>query len=166
MSPVLRTLVFTIFVPGFWTVAMPCWLVPRGTRPDLRGVGAVGGVLIAAGMALYFACAFWGFALRGRGTPLPMDPPKKLVVEGPYRIVRNPMYWSVAFVMLGEAAVFHSFALAELVAAFAAGVIVFVLLYEEPALRRKFGEEYEAYSKRVPRWLPRLRSKIGEPGNT
>jgi len=84
-----------------------------------------------------------------------LDPPKKLVVEGPYRIVRNPMYWSVGFVMLGEAAVFHSFALVELVAAFAAGV--FVLLYEEPALRRKFGEEYEVYCKRVPRWLPRFR---------
>ena len=166
MSPVLRTLIFTIFVPGFWTVAMPYWLVPRGTRPDLHGVGAVGGVLIAAGIALYFACAFWGFALRGRGTPLPLDPPKKLVVEGPYRIVRNPMYWSVAFVMLGEAAVFHSLALVELVAAFAVGVNVFVLLYEEPALRRKFGEEYEAYCKRVPRWLPRLRSKVGEPANT
>jgi protein-S-isoprenylcysteine O-methyltransferase Ste14 len=117
-------------------------------------------VLIAAGIALYFACAFWGFALRGKGTPLPMDPPKKLVVEGPYRMVRNPMYWSVAFVMLGEAAVFRSFALAELVAAFALGVNVFVLLYEEPALRRKFGEEYEAYCKRVPRWLPRLRSQV------
>jgi protein-S-isoprenylcysteine O-methyltransferase Ste14 len=121
---------------------------------------------MAAGIALYFACAFWGFALRGRGTPLPLDPPKKLVVEGPYRIVRNPMYWSVAFVIFGEAAVFHSFALVELVAAFAVGVNVFVLLYEEPALRRKFGEEYEAYCKRVPRWLPRLRSMVGEPGNS
>src|SRR5437879_12528740 len=82
MSPVLRTLIFTIFVPGFWTVAMPYWLIPRDTRPSLYGVGAVGGVLIAAGIALYFACAFWGFALRGKGTPLPMDPPKKLVVDG------------------------------------------------------------------------------------
>ena len=166
MSPVLRTVLFTIFIPGFWTVAMPYWLLPRGTRADLDGRGAAGVLLMAAGMALYFACAFWGFAVRGRGTPLPIDPPKKLVVEGPYRVVRNPMYWSVALVMLGEAAVFHSFALAELVAAFAVGVIVFVLLYEEPALRRKFGEEYEAYSKRVPRWLPRLRSKAAEPGNT
>ena len=166
MSPILRTLIFTIFIPGFWTVAMPYWLLPVGTQPHLDGVGAVGAVLIIAGMGLYFACAFWGFAIRGRGTPLPLDPPKKLVVEGPYRVVRNPMYWGVAFVMLGEAAVFHSFALAELVAAFAAGVILFVLLYEEPTLRGKFGEEYEAYSRRVPRWLPRLRSKAGEPGNT
>jgi protein-S-isoprenylcysteine O-methyltransferase Ste14 len=159
MSPVIRTLIFTILVPGFWTVLMPYWLLPRGTKPDLRGGGAVGWVLIVAGLALYFACAFWGFALRGRGTPLPLDPPKKLVVEGPYRVVRNPMYWSVGSVMLGETVVFHSFALAELAAAFAGGVILFVLLYEEPELRGKFGAEYEEYCRRVPRWLPRLRAK-------
>jgi len=158
MSPVFRTLIFTIFVPGFWTIMMPYWLLPRGTRPNLRGAGAAGWLLIAAGIALYFACAFWGFALRGKGTPLPIDPPKKLVVEGPYGLVRNPMYWSVASVMLGEAAVFHSVALAELAVAFFAGVNVFVLLYEEPALRRKFGAEYEEYCRRVPRWLPRIKS--------
>jgi protein-S-isoprenylcysteine O-methyltransferase Ste14 len=157
MSPVFRTVIFTILVPGFWTVAMPYWLVPRGARPDVRGAGAAGWVLIAAGIALYFACAFWGFALRGQGTPLPMDPPKKLVVEGPYAVVRNPMYWGVGSVMLGEAAVFHSLALVELAAAFLAGVNVFVLLYEEPALRRKFGAEYEEYCRRVPRWLPRFK---------
>jgi len=158
MSPVFRTLIFTIFVPGFWTIMMPYWLLPRGTRPNLRGAGAAGWLLIAAGIALYFACAFWGFALRGKGTPLPIDPPKKLVVEGPYGLVRNPMYWSVASVMLGEAAVFHSVALAELAVAFFAGVNLFVLLYEEPALRRKFGAEYEEYCRRVPRWLPRIKS--------
>ncbi len=158
MSPVFRTLIFTIFVPGFWTIMMPYWLLPRGTRLDLRGAGATGWVLIAAGIALYFACAFWGFALRGKGTPLPIDPPKRLVVEGPYGLVRNPMYWSVASVMLGEASVLHSVALAELALAFFAGVNVFVLLYEEPALRRKFGAEYEEYCRRVPRWLPRIKS--------
>jgi len=108
MSAVIRTLIFTVFIPGFWTLVMPYWLLPRGARPAVSGAGAAGWLFIAAGTALYFACAFWGFALRGEGTPLPMDPPKKLVVEGPYRIVRNPMYWSVAFVMLGEATVFHS----------------------------------------------------------
>jgi protein-S-isoprenylcysteine O-methyltransferase Ste14 len=156
MSPFVRTLIFTVLVPGFWTVAMPYWLLPRGVRPDLQGAGAVGWLLIAAGIALYLACAFWGFALRGKGTPLPIDPPKKLVVEGPYRVVRNPMYWSVAFVMLGEAAVFHSLALAGLAAAFFAATNLFVLFYEEPVLRRKFGAEYEDYCRRVPRWLPHL----------
>ncbi len=157
MSPVIRTLIFTILVPGFWTVAMPYWLLPRGARPALSGAGAAGWLLLAAGIALYFACAFWGFAVRGQGTPLPMDPPQRLVVEGPYRLVRNPMYWGVASVVLGEAAVFHSVVLVELTAIFAVGVNVFVLLYEEPALRRKFGAEYEEYCRRVPRWLPRFK---------
>ncbi len=160
MSPFIRTLIFTIVVPGFWTIAMPYWLLPRGARPDLLGVGAIGWFLIAGGIALYFACAFWGFALRGKGTPAPIDPPKKLVIAGPYRLVRNPMYWSVASVVLGEAMVFHSRALAELAAAFFAGTTLFVLLYEEPVLRSKFGAEYEDYCRRVPRWLPRFKSKL------
>ncbi len=157
MSPVVRTLIFTVFIPGFWTVMMPYWLLPRGVRVDVRGAGAAGWLLIAAGIALYFACAFWGFALRGKGTPLPLDPPKKLVVEGPYGIVRNPMYWSVTFAMLGEAAVFHSVALVDLAVVFFVGVNLFVLFLEEPALKQKFGAEYEEYCRQVPRWLPRFR---------
>lgn len=159
MSAVIRTLIFTVIFPGFWTLAMPYWMLPRGTRPEVRGMAAAGWPLIAGGIALYLACAFWGFALRGKGTPLPIDPPKTLVVEGPYRVVRNPMYWGVGSVMLGEAAVFHSPALLKLVAAFAASVILFVLVYEEPALRVKFGAEYDEYCRRVPRWLPRLTTK-------
>lgn len=77
------------------------------------------------------------------------------MVEGPYSVVRNPMYWSVVGVMLGEAAVFRSAAPAKWAAAFFAGAALFVLLYEEPALRRKFGAEYKEYCRRVPRWIPR-----------
>ena len=160
MSPFLRTLIFTIVVPGFWTIAMPYWLLPRGARPEWGVLGAVGWLLFAAGVQLYIACAFWGFALRGRGTPAPIDPPKKLVVEGPYRVVRNPMYWGVASIVLGEAIIFHSLALVELAAALFAGANLFVLLYEEPVLRRKFGAEYENYCRRVPRWLPRFKSRL------
>jgi protein-S-isoprenylcysteine O-methyltransferase Ste14 len=156
MSPVLRTLIFTVVVPGFWTIAFPYFLLPRGTRPDLRGIGLLGLPLIAAGIALYLACAFWGFAIRGRGTPAPFDPPRKLVSEGPYRFVRNPMYWGVFSVVLGEAAMFHSRVLLELALGFLVATSLFVLLYEEPVLRRKFGAEYEEYCRRVPRWFPRL----------
>ena len=112
MSPVLRTLIFTILVAGLWTVALPYWLLPPGSQLHLGGVGFLGALLAAAGAALYLTCAFWGFAIRGKGTPAPIDPPKKLVVEGPYRVVRNPMYWSVVSAMLGEACLFRSLALA------------------------------------------------------
>jgi protein-S-isoprenylcysteine O-methyltransferase Ste14 len=158
MSPIVRTLIFTVIAPGFWTVVLPYWLLPRGTRPDVRGVGAAGWLLIVAGIALYFATAFWGFAVRGEGTPAPIDPPKKLVAEGPYAVVRNPMYWSVLSVMFGEALVFHSVLFAEWAAGFFVAVNVFVLLYEEPTLKTKFGEEYEQYCRRVPRWIPRIRA--------
>src|SRR6266478_1600623 len=90
MSPFLRTLIFTIIVPGFWTVLVPHWVVGRGARLELNSQVVAGGILAVAGVALYLTCAFWGFALRGKGTPAPFDPPTKLVVEGPYRVVRNP----------------------------------------------------------------------------
>ena len=156
MSPVLRTLVFTILVAGLWTVALPYWLLSPGLRPHLAGVGIAGALLVASGSALYVTCAFWGFALRGQGTPAPIDPPKKLVVEGPYRFVRNPMYWSVVSVMLGEAILLRALSLALWAAVFFSGASLFVILYEEPVLRRKFGAAYEDYCRRVPRWLPRL----------
>ena len=154
MSPVLRTLVFTILVAGLWTVALPYWLLSPGLRPHLAGVGIAGALLVASGSALYVTCAFWGFALRGQGTPAPIDPPKKLVVEGPYRFVRNPMYWSVVSVMLGEAILLRALSLALWAAVFFSGASLFVILYEEPVLRRKFGAAYEEYCRRVPRWLP------------
>jgi protein-S-isoprenylcysteine O-methyltransferase Ste14 len=160
MSPFLRTLVFTVFVPGFWTVLVPYWIVGRRARLDLRGTGIAGWLLVAVGVALYLTCAFWGFALRGKGTPAPIDPPKRLVVEGPYRIVRNPMYWSVLFVMLGEALAFRSLLLAEVTCVFFACAALFVLVYEEPTLRNKFGADYEAYCRQVPRWIPRFKNKL------
>jgi len=154
MSPVLRTLLFTILVAGLWTVPLPHWLLSPGLRPHLAGVGLPGALLVASGSALYVTCAFWGFALRGQGTPAPIDPPKKLVVEGPYRFVRNPMYWSVVSVMLGEAILLRALSLALWAAVFFSGASLFVILYEEPVLRRKFGAAYEEYCRRVPRWLP------------
>jgi protein-S-isoprenylcysteine O-methyltransferase Ste14 len=160
MSPFFRTLIFTIIVPGFWTVLVPYWVVGHSARLELRGVAVAGWLLVAAGVALYLTSAFWGFALRGKGTPAPIDPPKKLVVVGPYRVVRNPMYWSVLGVMLGEALAFRSVALAEIGCAFFVFAAFFVMVYEEPILRRKFGAEYEAYCRRVPRWIPRFRNKL------
>jgi protein-S-isoprenylcysteine O-methyltransferase Ste14 len=160
MSPLFRTLIFTIIVPGFWTVLVPYWVVGRGARLELNGEVVAGGLLVVAGVALYLLCAFWGFAMHGKGTPAPIDPPKKLVVEGPYRVVRNPMYWSVLCVTLGEALAFRSVALAEIGCVFFAFAALFVMVFEEPMLRRKFGEEYEAYCRRVPRWLPRFGNKL------
>ena len=114
------------------------------------------GILLAVlGVGLLATC-IWEFARRGRGTLAPVDPPRKLVVQGLYRFVRNPMYFSVATILLGELLIVRTAALALYCAGWLALVNLFVIGYEEPALRRQFGESYEQYTKRVGRWIPRL----------
>jgi protein-S-isoprenylcysteine O-methyltransferase Ste14 len=111
-------------------------------------------VVIAAGVVLLLAC-IRVFAVVGRGTPGPWDPPQRLVAVGPYRWVRNPIYLAALLIVLGEAWLFLSLSLLG----YAAGVAIFfhllVISYEEPTLRARFGEQYEAYTRTVPRWIPR-----------
>lgn len=114
-----------------------------------------GALLIAAGAAIVVEC-FLRFALKGLGTPAPLAPTRHLVISGLYRYVRNPMYVGVVLAIFGQGMLFDSVTL------FQYGLLVwmiffaFVLLYEEPTLRRQFGAEYEDYRQNVPRWLPRL----------
>ena len=110
--------------------------------------------LIAAGFTLWL----WTvrlFARVGEGTLAPWDPTRRLVVEGPYRHVRNPMITAVLAVLAGEAALFGSPPLLIWFAAFFGANCAGFWLYEEPGLERRFGEEYRAYRRNVPRWLPR-----------
>ncbi len=102
----------------------------------------LGILLIAAGTALLGAC-IWEFARRGRGTLAPVDPPRELVVHGLYRYVRNPMYLSVSTIVLGEVLLTRSRALLVYGVVFFIAVNLFVMLYEEPALRAQFGASYE-----------------------
>ncbi len=112
--------------------------------------------MIAAGLPVLLD-SFARFALQGLGTPAPILPTRHLVVTGFFRHVRNPMYVAVASLILGQALVFGSVPVLEYGIAVAVGFSVFVRLYEEPALRRSFGVEYEEYCANVPRWIPRLR---------
>jgi len=150
----LRTAIFTFFIPGSAVVWIPRWLL-RGRQPIWNDWHAAGGLLIAIGAALYFRCAF-DFTTAGRGTPGAWDPPKKLVIRGPYRYVRNPMYIGAGLVLLGEAALYGSYAVLRWFLIFAAAVNLFIFFYEEPTLRRLFGKEYEEYCRRVPRWIPNV----------
>jgi len=153
-----KLLIFTIAVPGTVTVWLPLfWLYPAiRHRPIESGATVVGAIaLIAFGVAGYFVCAL-DFAISGRGTPAPIDMPKNLVVRGPYRYTRNPMYISVLTILLGESALLRSATLLEYAGIVAIGFHVFVLIQEEPALRRKMGETYQKYCDEVPRWIPRL----------
>lgn len=152
----LRSLLAAIALPGTVTVFVPWLILARRGMPAPGGRGPlrlVGAAAIAAGAAVLLRC-IREFAVVGRGTLAPVDPPKTLVVEGLYRYVRNPMYVGVMTVLLGEAAAFVSRALLAYAAAVLAAFHLFVVLYEEPALRRRFGASYERYCARVGRWVP------------
>jgi protein-S-isoprenylcysteine O-methyltransferase Ste14 len=152
----LKNIVFAILVPGTITVLIPYWILNRNHVPAPLpwGIQQYLALMPAmAGIAIYFRC-IWDFATVGRGTPAPIDAPKVLVVRGLYRYVRNPMYLGVLSMLTGEAIFFETWTLAR----YAMGMFVifhlFVIFYEEPALRRRFGEPYERYSRNVRRWTP------------
>ena len=153
MSLVLRNFAFTIVVPGAGGVLLP-WLVLSASEPRPQPTAWPALAPIAAGFGLYLGC-MWLFATIGRGTPGPWDAPRRLVMVGPYRWVRNPIYVGVLLVVLGEAWLFLSSALLGYAVIAAVGLHLFVTRYEEPTLRRSFGQPYVAYLAAVPRWLPR-----------
>ena len=117
-----------------------------------------------AGGALALWCIVT-FALVGRGTPAPFDPPRRLVVQGPYRYVRNPMYVGALLALCGGALFYRSIPLVGYAALFLLATHVFVVGYEEPTLGRLFGAEYDEYRERVGRWLPR-RTTAPSPDTT
>jgi protein-S-isoprenylcysteine O-methyltransferase Ste14 len=154
----LGSLLFLAVAPGVAAGLVPFWLTgwERGGDVPLP-VAAVGAVLAAAGV-LVLLDAFGRFVLEGLGTPAPVAPPQHLVVGGLYRHVRNPMYLAVEAAILGQALLLGRPVLAVYGVAFAAVVVAFVRLYEEPALTRRFGAEYDEYRRAVPGWWPRLRA--------
>jgi protein-S-isoprenylcysteine O-methyltransferase Ste14 len=157
----LRCVCFTILQPGTVTVLIPYWLIssrPGGVLVSHGALDYLGLPLILVGAAGLLWC-IWDFFSSGRGTISPIDPPKHLVVRGLYRYVRNPMYVSVVTILLGEAIFFSSWPVVIEAAVFLLMANLFVALYEEPVLRRQFGESYEIYMRTVARWIPRYRSK-------
>jgi protein-S-isoprenylcysteine O-methyltransferase Ste14 len=155
--------VWLVLVAGVVGVLIP-WLI-TGWRVDhelpaaLRTIGA----LVAGLGAAVFIDAFVRFPLEGLGTPVPIAPTARLVVGGPYRRVRNPMYLAGLAVILGQALIFGSLPLAMWAAGVAAWFAGFVRFYEEPTLTRRYGAQYERYREAVPRWLPRSRPWEDKP---
>ena len=153
----MQSALFLVVVPGVVAGLGPRW-VARGTATIEVPLAArlVGIALVAAGTALLLH-AFASFVLEGLGTPAPVAPTEKLVVGGLYRHVRNPMYLAVGAVIIGQALARQAPALLVYAALFFAVVHAFVRLHEEPALSRRHGRDYEAYTAGVRRWLPRRR---------
>jgi protein-S-isoprenylcysteine O-methyltransferase Ste14 len=158
----LRTAIFTAIVP--YTVGL--WLPTQVNRAfsespvpiDPQQWQIILSLLsLLAGAAIYLWCA-WDFSVKGLGSPAPIDAPINLVVNGLYRFVRNPMYVGVFLLITSRAIFFWSFPIVLYLVLVATCVQLFVVLYEEPHLRKIFGEQYLDYCRRVPRWIPRFRT--------
>jgi len=155
MLLLFKNLLFTLVIPGTVAVYLPLQIVRD--RPFVTGPAfGAGCLLVLIGASIYAWCV-WDFATFGRGTPAPIDAPKKLVVRGLYRYTRNPMYVGVLSVILGWSVLSGAFELVLYALVVGTGFQVFIVFYEEPHLERDFGSEYGDYRRRVGRWLPRLR---------
>jgi protein-S-isoprenylcysteine O-methyltransferase Ste14 len=123
--------------------------------PAAIGASQLAGILLGVvGAALALACILT-FVIVGRGTPAPFDPPRRLVVRGPYRLVRNPMYLGAGLALAGAALFYQSMPLLGYAGAFLFVTQLFVVLYEEPVLRQTFDRDYEEYCRRAGRWWPK-----------
>jgi protein-S-isoprenylcysteine O-methyltransferase Ste14 len=157
MFVMMRALTWASLFIGLVLVFLPAQVLRWAgiTRPPMTGPAQwIGAGLVLLGGALAVWCIL-AFALTGRGTPAPFDPPRRLVVLGPYRFVRNPMYWGAGILLCGAALYYRSLALLGYALLLFGAAHVFVVLYEEPTLRRTFGADYEAYCRDVRRWWPR-----------
>ena len=159
----VKSLFWAILFPGFFALYVPWQFFGlKGTRVDFaRPAHALGLVLVGLGTVLLAACIV-EFTRTGRGTLSPVDPPRRLVARGLYRYVRNPMYLSVTTIMLGEVMLTGSTALLVYWALWFVGVNLFVIGYEEPSLRGRFGASYDEYTREVRRWIPRFRSRSAD----
>jgi len=157
MFVLVRAVTYAALFIGFVLVFLPARVLEGSgvTRPDAIGAAQVGGtLLVVVGLAVAFWCVAT-FALLGRGTPAPFDPPRRLVVRGPYRFLRNPMYVGAGCALAGAAWFYGSLPLLGYAALFLLATHAFVVWYEEPTLRRTFGSDYDDYCRRVGRWWPR-----------
>jgi protein-S-isoprenylcysteine O-methyltransferase Ste14 len=163
LPPALASILFVFLLPGTVVGVVP-WLLcqwqagpPWGGLALLRWMGAA---LVLAGMPILLETV-GRFVHQGRGTPAPWMPTEGLVVTGLYRYVRNPMYLGVLSMIAGQALLFASLPVLCYAAVVACCFVLFVRLYEEPTLRRRYGEQYATYCLNVPRWLPQWRAWRG-----
>ena len=146
--------VFLLIAPGLTAGLVPYLLTSWDSEPVWAPLRVAGALLTLIGVAA-LVYSFARFVVEGLGTPAPVAPPERLVVGGLYRYVRNPMYVAVAAAILGQALLLGRPILVGWAGAFLLVTAAFVIAYEQPALARRYGEQYEEYRRAVPAWLPR-----------
>jgi protein-S-isoprenylcysteine O-methyltransferase Ste14 len=154
----VRTIAYASAFIAVLFIYLPARLLSwSGTRTPrtIHAPQVLGMIVCGAGAAVALWCIFT-FTFLGKGTPAPFDAPRRLVIEGPYRFVRNPMYIGAGIAGAGAALYCRSLALLIYAAVFLLIAHLFVVLHEEPTLRRNFGPQYTAYCSRIRRWLPRI----------
>jgi protein-S-isoprenylcysteine O-methyltransferase Ste14 len=154
MFTLIRALTYATLFAGFLLWFVPAEILAMAGLRAPRGFGwsqAIGGLVGIVGLGLAVSCVL-AFATLGKGTPAPFDPPRRLVIRGPYRLFRNPMYVGAGLWVLGLAMFYQSPGLLLYTVVFMVIAHAFVLLYEEPTLQRMFGDEYREYCRRVRRW--------------
>ena len=158
LAVLIRALTYSTLFIGVVLVYLPVEALSWAgvARPARLGLSQLAGIILSASGAALAVWCIVSFAVIGRGTPAPFDPPRHLVVRGPYRHVRNPMYLGAAVALAGAALFYQTTALLAYAVAFLVLMHLFVVLYEEPTLRQTFGNDYDAYCRRVRRWWPRV----------
>lgn len=149
--------VFLLIAPGVVAGLVPWWLTSWEVEHELwTPLRVAGGALtaVSAGVLLH---AFGRFVVEGIGTPAPVAPTERLVRGGLYRFVRNPMYLAVVGAIAGQALLLGQVELVAYAGTMWLIFAAFVHWYEEPTLRRQFGDDYDAYREKVPAWIPRTR---------
>ena len=160
MVLLLKNILFTLVVPVTVGVFLPLKIAEGHSSASGLPL-TIACAFFAIGTAIYLWCV-WDFAVFGRGTPAPIDPPKKLIIRGLYRYTRNPMYLGVLTAILGWAIFFHATTLVFYAMAVGVCCHLFIVFYEEPHLQRKFGKDYDDYRALVNRWFPKpLRQPVG-----
>lgn len=156
MFVLIRAITYASLFVGFLLVFLPARVLSSSgiVRPVSIGPAQIAGVVVGALGAVIALWCIATFIVIGRGTPAPFDPPRNLVVVGPYQWVRNPMYIGAALALAGAALFYQSWALLGYCVAFLFVMSLFVVFYEEPALRTTFGDAYARYCHRVGRWVP------------
>ncbi len=157
MFVLVRAITYAAIFAGLVFIYAPARLLMWSgiVSPSSIEVQQIAGMVIGTAGALIGVWCVLAFATVGKGTPAPFDPPRRLVIRGPYKFVRNPMYIGGGAALAGAALFYESAPLWYYTGAFFLVLHLFIVLYEEPTLRRMFGEEYATYCNRVHRWLPR-----------
>jgi len=158
MFVLVRAITYAVLFIGLLLIYVPSRLLSWSgiVRPEVIAMPQVAGMAIGVVGGVVALWCIYTFATVGRGTPAPFDPPRRLVVRGPYRFVRNPMYIGAGLALIGAGLFYESLQLLSYAGIFFLATHLFVVRYEEPTLQQTFGQEYDAYCHQVRRWLPTM----------